>query len=575
MAVNEVSFRGRKIILPEQNDNKIEKELLKPKVLSVLLNRNISNIEGYLNPTLKNNMPDPYSLINMEILVNKLADIIENDEKITVWGDYDVDGATSTAQFIRYFEMLGKRGIVDYYIPQRIEEGYGPNNEGIKILSDKGNKNILFVDSGTMAHQQIEYAKSLNIVPMILDHHDPKEDGDLPKCIFVNPKQAGHTVHLEYLCTAGLAMMTLISLNRILRERDYFDKNKINEPDLKSLLALVALGTVADMVPLIELNRAFVKQGLKFMEVNPGLKELATVTKTEKYNVRACGFVFGPCINAAGRIDDTTLGTQLLIENDKEKSAILANRLFELNRERQEIQKIAIEEAIQMVEKNPPRGNMIIVQNENWHPGVVGLVASKLKDRFEKSSVVIGSYGKGSARSTNGVDIGFYLHEGVDHGFLLSGGGHKLAGGLTLKEGEFNNFVDFMNNKLQIQENSEVKIDLVTNLSEISIEMVESFNTMEPFGIGNSHPMVLVNEVTLATVNTIGNLKNHIKGKIKNNKEFLDFILFDGANTKVGQYLLDRKNLNTEIEIIGILDINEYKERKTVQLKIEDINIKI
>ena len=408
-----------------------------PEVLARLLAaRGIEadDVDGFLEPRVKHLMPDPLKMVDMASAVRRIADAVEADETIGVFGDYDVDGATSTALLVRYLECIGAETVV--HIPDRRKEGYGPSINALASLREKGAGPVVTVDCGITAHEPLRLARQAGIDVIVLDHHQVA--GELPHATaLVNPNRPDCGSGLGYLAAVGVTFMTVVAINRELRRRGRFDE--CPEPDLMQWLDLVALGTLCDSVPLTALNRALVRQGLRVLGrgANEGLSALGRSARlTEDPTAHHAMFVFGPRINAGGRVGDPALGVRLLTSKNEEEVAGIAVRLDDCNAERRRIEKDVLEPAMIQAEAQVPR-HCHVVSGKDWHPGVLGIVASRLVDRFSRPAVVISTAdapGTGSCRSVRGVNIGAAVARAVEEGILVRGGGHPAAAGLAVEE---------------------------------------------------------------------------------------------------------------------------------------------
>jgi single-stranded-DNA-specific exonuclease len=423
-----------------------------PDVLSrVLAGRGveIADVEGFLSPRLRDLMPDPHIITGMEVAANRLADAVLAREKVAIFGDYDVDGACSAALMAEYLSACG----LDYliHIPDRITEGYGPNVEAIRSLKEQGAGLLVTVDCGTASIAPLAEARSLGLDAVVLDHHQAPEQ--LPEAVaIVNPNRLDDLSGLGHLCAAGVVFLTLVALNRTLRGRGFFRDRP--EPDLLRSIDLVALATVADVVPLVGLNRAFVRQGLIVMRSRgrPGLAALLDVAglagAPECWHL---GFLVGPRINAGGRIGDAALGARLLLTEDPIEAAKLAGELDLLNRERQAIEVEAVAEAEAQAHfalETAPDLPILMTSSAEWHPGVVGLIAARTKERFRRPSFAFtlnaDGTATGSGRSVVGVDLGSAVRAAVDSGVALKGGGHVMAAGATVSADKLPEFQAFI-----------------------------------------------------------------------------------------------------------------------------------
>lgn len=398
----------------------------------------LEDVERYLDPTIRDLLPDPDTLTDMDKAVARLATAVQNQEKVAVFGDYDVDGACSTALMVEFLRACGLDPL--FHIPDRIFEGYGPNVPAIEQLAAQGVRLLVTVDCGTTSTEPLEAARRLGLDVVVIDHHQANEALPPAEAI-VNPNREDDLSGLGHLCAAGLTFITAVGLLRELRKRGHFNTAR-PAPDLLEALDLVALATVADVVPLRGLNRAFVTKGLMTLRQRrrPGLTALMDVARMDgPPRPFHLGFLIGPRINAGGRIGDATLGTRLLITRDPVEAQIIAAELDRLNSERQEVERNIVATAESEAEAALGLGDdaaVIVVSGAGWHPGVVGLVASRLKERFQRPAFAIaftGDTGTGSGRSIPGVDLGRAVREAVEDGLLLKGGGHAMAAGLTVE----------------------------------------------------------------------------------------------------------------------------------------------
>lgn len=546
------------------------------KLLAIRKN-NIDNIDLFLNPKIKNLLPNPFILKDMNNAIERTYKSILNNDLIGIFGDYDVDGATSSAVLARYFSSINKKSIT--YIPDRSREGYGPSIEAFKKIINDGAKIIFTVDCGTLSYEPITSAKKLNVDVIVLDHH--QSEVKLPSaCAIVNPNRYDDTSGLNYLCAAGVCFVFLVALNKKLREVNWFKKNDMSEPNILNLLDLVSLGTICDVVPLVGLNRAIVKQGLKIIKnrSNLGLKTLFDLCKIESYPTTFdLGYRLGPRINAGGRVGKSSHGTELLISNDPQKAYKIATDLEKFNKERQSIESLLTEKIILEVKKydNHP---VLIMSGNHWHEGIIGIVASRIKDKFKKPTILISlkdGVGKGSARSIVGFDIGSEIIKGVQANILEKGGGHKMAGGFTIKEKNipiFRDFIikDFERSNLKSAADFNLYIDAIIAPSALNEEFFNEINSLAPFGSGNSEPKFVIENIKVISSNIAGN--NHIISILsgKDGTVFKGFT-WNGINSPLEPVL--NKKSNQPINIAGKLRLNEWKGKKKVEFIIEDISL--
>ena len=581
--MNTLSVSGKNWILKKFNQNDISYfkdnyylDEITAKLLSI---RKIKkeDINGFLNPSIKNFLPNPDNLLDMKRSALRTIKSIEEKEKIGIFGDYDVDGATSTALLGRYFSELG----VPYniYIPDRKIEGYGPSVQGFKDLINKGIKVIFTVDCGTLSFEAIEYAKNENIDVIVLDHH--QSEINLPKAYsVVNPNRLDDKSNLQYLCAAGVSFMFLVSLNKQLRTIKWFENNKINEPKLLHYLDLVSLGTVCDVVPLVGLNRALVKQGLKVLKSknNLGLKTLLDICKVESNpSIYHLGYVLGPRINAGGRVGKCSHGANLLLNTSPKEAFKLAVELDQYNKERQMLEKDLLEKIL-IEAKDRLSDPVLILEGKNWHEGVIGIVASRLKDKYNKPSIIISindNIGKASARSIVGFDIGSVIIAATQEGILLKGGGHKMAGGFSINVSNIKRFKEFVLNKfrgvnLDLLSGKPLLIDCQIAPSAINLEFYDKVNILSPFGSGNPEPKFYIKNLIPVNSKIVGG--KHIKSVLVGSEgSSIKTIAFNAVDNELGAYLL-KKNNNT-FNIAGKLSLNEWRGEKNVEFIIDDISV--
>ncbi len=581
--MNSVSVTGKNWILKEFDQEKIiylkDNFSLDEVTAKLLALRNIKkeDISSFLNPSIKNFLPNPNSLLDMEKSSLRTLEAIKNKEKIGVFGDYDVDGATSTALLGRYFDEL--KLTYEIYIPDRKTEGYGPSIKGFKELIEKNVKVIFTVDCGTLSFQAIDYAKNKNIDVIVLDHH--QSEINLPKAYsVVNPNRLDDKSDLQYLCAAGVSFMFLVSINRELRLINWFKNNSIDEPNLINYLDLVSLGTICDVVPLVGLNRAIVKQGLKILNAkkNLGLKTLLDVCKIEtNASIYHLGYILGPRINAGGRVGKCSHGANLLLNSNPKEVFKLATELDQYNKERQMLEKDLIKKILIMSE-NKLKDPVLILQGSNWHEGVIGIVAARLKDKFNKPAIIIsinGDIGKASARSIVGFDIGSAIIAATQEKILIKGGGHKMAGGFSINTSNIEKFKKFIFRKFKninedLTQQKPLLLDSKIAPSAINLEFYDKINVLSPFGSGNPEPRFIIENLKSANSKIVGD--KHIKSVLIGAEgTSIKTIAFNATDNELGAYLL-KKNKNT-FNIAGKLSLNEWRGQKNVEFIIDDISV--
>ena len=581
--MNSVSVTGKNWILKKFDQEKIiylkNNFSLDEITAKLLVLRNIKkeDINSFLNPSIKNFLPNPNTLLDMEKSSLRTLKAISNKEKIGVFGDYDVDGATSTALLGRYFDELKLN--YEIYIPDRKTEGYGPSIKAFKQLIENNVKIIFTVDCGTLSFEAIDYAKKMNIDVIVLDHH--QSEINLPNAYSViNPNRIDDKSNLQYLCAAGVAFMFLVSINKHLRLNDWFNKNSIEEPNLINYLDLVSLGTVCDVVPLIGLNRAIVKQGLKILKAkkNLGLKTLLDICKIEvNPSIYHLGYILGPRINAGGRVGKCSHGANLLLNSDPKEVYRLATELNQYNNERKMLEKDLVEKILvnsQVNLKDP----VLILEGKNWHEGIIGIVAARLKDKFNKPTIIIsinGNVGKASARSIIGFDIGSAIIAATQEKILLKGGGHKMAGGFSINISNIEKFKQFIFRKFKkinesLSEKKPLFLDSKIAPSAINLEFYDKVNVLSPFGSGNPEPKFIVEDLKPMNSKIVGD--KHIKSVLIGPEgTSLKTIAFNATDSELGAYLL-KKN-NKTFNIAGKLSLNEWKGQKNVEFIIDDISV--
>ena len=542
----------------------------------LLANRNINqkNIENFLNPKIKNFLPNPYNFKDMGKGLETISRHIKNKNKICIFGDYDVDGATSSGIMSKYLEQLNIDHFV--FIPDRQKDGYGPSVKTFTNIINKNVNLIIALDCGTTSFEAIEYARSKNIDVVVIDHHKSQETFPAANAI-INPNRIDETGDYYYLCAAGVLFIFLVGLNKILRENYYFNKAKVQEPNLLDLLDLVMMGTVCDVVPLMDLNRAFVYQGLKVASKrhNLGLKTLVDYSKIKKkLSTYEVGYVLGPKINAGGRIGKSELGYNLLTTNNAETAYLISSELESLNLKRKDIEKKIVEEAISITEKNNDEPIVFLSKND-WHEGLIGIVASRLKDHFNKPSFIISQKGedcKGSARSIFGFDVGMAITKCKQLNIITKGGGHPMAGGFSLKSDKLQIFKsELIKLFLKLKKNKDnniIEIDSYLESSAINDELIEKLNHLEPYGSGNREPIFGFEKFKVSKVIETNN--NHVKVVLNKGNFYIDAISFNSKNKDLGNYLMNFKN---EFNLVAKIKLNEWNGKSKIELIIDDIQL--
>ena len=550
----------------------VREQQISPVLARLLAARGIAadDVRNYLNPSLKHFLPDPLVLKDMASAVARVAAALDAGEAIAVFGDYDVDGSASSALLADFLAALGTTPRI--YIPDRMTEGYGPSPAAMKTLAGEGIRLVVTVDCGAAATAALEEAKTLGMDVVVLDHH--RVDHAPPAFAHVNPNQPGDESGLGHLCAAGVAFLFLVALNRHLRDAGFYEKHGMAEPDLRLALDLVGLATVCDVVPLTGLNRAFVRQGLAKLGSRPGLKALVEVAKASApFSPYTFGFLLGPRINAGGRVGRSSLGADLLTARDPEAAMDFALQLDLHNRERQAIEKRIVEEALAAAatQANAP---FILAAGEGWHPGVVGIVAGRLKERFGKPSFVAGfegGMGRGSARSVPGIDVGGAIRAAMLSGVIESGGGHAMAAGFSLSSSQLKGFQSFLEAEFEGKSDAlaaaaTLDIDTAASPAGAGRDLLEEIALAGPYGAGNPEPLLVFPDVTVTFADVVG--KDHIRLRLSGGGTSLQAIAFRAVGTPLGDGLLGARG--QAIHATGRLKRNEWNGQVTVQLEIED-----
>ena len=542
---------------------------------------NLSDFENFFSPKLKNLLPEPFLFKDLEKGVKRLADEIINSRPVGIFGDYDVDGATSAAMISSFLEQCGCKTFI--HIPDRFLEGYGPNEEALKSLYKKGTELIITVDCGISSFEPLKAMSNIKLDLIVIDHHIP--DITLPPAYaIINPKRSDTKEGFEDLCAAGVVFIFLIGLNRELRNKGFFLKKR--EPNLMQFLDLVALGTVCDVVPLKGLNRAFVKQGLSIMmqRGNPGLKALSDISKLNtKPNTQSLGFSLGPRINAGGRIGNSNLGVSLLKEKNEYKAVELATKLDDLNKKRRiltaELEKKVIGKIEKIIKTSKELPSAIIVSGDDFHEGVTGIVAGRMKELYNRPVCIISlnrsGIGKGSGRSIFGVPLGKIILEAFNQKLISSGGGHDMAAGFTIKKSEIGSFNDYINQKVNeilnfgIPRISYIATSVIP-ISACTYELANWLQTLGPWGSEMEEPKFIIPNGKISSFRRFGI-----------NNEHASFYINDGSSKKlkVKKFNLLNSSLNIVFNdyenkvfnFLGSLSIDTWNNSNSVELMLDDI----
>jgi single-stranded-DNA-specific exonuclease len=536
-------------------------------------------VDTFLDPTIKCAMPDPHVLTAMKEAAARIADAATRGEAVAIFGDYDVDGATSAAILARFLRHCGIEPII--HIPDRLFEGYGPNIEAVRALAERGATLLVCVDCGTTSIAAVAEAKAQGLDVVVIDHH--QADEELPPALaIVNPNRRDDLSGLGHLAAAGLTFMTVVAVNRVLRERRFWQTDR-PEPDLLAFLDDVALGTVADVVPLIGLNRAFVAKGLIALRQRerPGYVSLMDAARLagppEAWHL---GFLLGPRINAGGRIGRADLGVRLLLENDPIEAAKMAAELDRLNRERQVIEQETLAQAEAEADAAlglEDKGAVVVTAAEGWHPGVVGLVAARLKEKFGRPAFAIalepGGDGTGSGRSIPGVDIGRAVRRAVAEGLLIKGGGHAMAAGVTLRRNALAEFRAFLEAALaadveKARRASGLLIDGAISAAAADGGLLAMIARAGPFGSGNPEPIIALPAHTVAYAEEVG--QAHMRVRLKaGDGAAVNAIAFRAVGQKLGIAL--RNSRGRQVHAAGCFALDRWQGEERVQFKLTDI----
>ncbi len=547
-------------------------------VTQLLLARGVTpdDLERQRTPTLRAFLPDPSVFADMDVAADRLAQAVIAGERITIYGDYDVDGATSAALLIRALRMLGVGA--DYYIPDRLLEGYGPSGGALVELGRRGSSLVVTVDCGAMAHEALAQAHDAGIDVIVVDHH--KCSPEIPRAVaLVNPNRLDESAEGAahgHLAAVGVAFLLGIALVRTLRGRGFFASRP--EPDLMSVLDLVALGTVADVAALHGLNRAFVAQGLKVMarRANTGMAALVDVSRLKRSpQCSDLGFALGPRINAGGRVGESTLGVRLLTTEDPDEARAIAAQLSVLNDERRAIE-AAVQQAAEEQLASQHNRSVVLVSGDGWHPGVIGIVAGRIKEKAGRPALVValdGETGKGSGRSIAGVDLGAAIIAAREEGLLVGGGGHAMAAGLTVAADQVERLADWLDKRLEAavsraSAGQETLLDIGVAPGGLTTGLVESLDAAGPYGMGWPGPRVAVGPVRLLNADVVGTDHLRIIASGEDGRSF-KAIAFRAAESELGQTLLNCAR-GRRLWLAGRARIDDWGSTPRVELHLED-----
>ncbi len=575
----ENSFAGRRWVARSYDERQalaIAQRHNLPDILARSLSARGQTVEtaaAFLTPRLRESMPDPSLLQDMDKAVSRFILALENNERAVVFGDYDVDGATSSALLIRFARALGYT--LDLYIPDRLSEGYGPSEAAMKKLAEQGITLALCVDCGTTAHAPLAAARQAGLDVIVIDHH-AAEPSLPPAVAVVNPNRLDDemTDTLGSLAAVGVTYLFVVAVNRALREARFYNEAR-PEPDLKQWLDLVALGTVCDVVKLTGLNRAFVMQGLKVMEArgNVGIAALARVSAaTPPFDTYTAGFLLGPRLNAGGRVGKSDTGARLLAMEDEAEAIGVAEYLNQLNSERRVLEADVLAQAEMMIfDEDAP---LTFVASENWHAGVIGIVASRLKDKFHRPAIVIGidqAIGKGSGRSVGSIDLGAAIIAARQAGLLINGGGHKMAAGLTVAKDKIDALHAFLVERIGKQLEAEpfvptLTLDGLVSAGALDSAFIDRLSALAPFGTGNAEPRFALADCKIIRADIVG--EKHVRVIASQGGASLAAIAFRAMESDLGASLL--AHVGHSVHLAGHVRRNVWQGRETVQLIIDD-----
>lgn len=544
---------------------------------------NFEEIENFLNPTIKASLPDPFDLLDMDLAVKKIISVIKDKKKITVFGDYDVDGATSSALLKRFFASIGVE--IGIYIPDRILEGYGPNVEALLNLKKQGTDLVITVDCGTVAFEPLDAAHQAGLEVIVIDHHIGAFDK--PQAIAViNPNRLDENFPHKNLAAVGVSFLLAVAVNKALRDCRFYVENNLQEPNLLSLLDLVALGTVCDVMTLDGVNRAFVTQGLKVMKsrTNIGIRALFDVANLdEEPSAYHLGFVIGPRINAGGRVGKADLGARLLSTQNEEEANKIAGELNIYNNQRKDIEVNILEEAKNYLEPIHQNHPVLLAASSQWHQGVIGIVASRIKDLHNKPTAIIAikdGIGKASCRSISGVDFGAAIIKAKLQGILIEGGGHKMAAGFSIAEEKIAELQTFLDAELSdavtlSNQNKTSEFADILDINSANLNLAKELLRLEPYGVGNAKPRFLIKDLQIVEAKIVGANEKHIRcvfsaKTLAGWNGRLTGFAFNAMDSDLGKILIS-KNKAKPIAIIGQININSWMGNDNLQIVVEDL----
>jgi single-stranded-DNA-specific exonuclease len=578
------SFRGLNWVFYETDElliNSFIQRLGISDIMARILNnrqvKTINDAKAFLSPKLRDSLPDPRQLLDMDKATDRVIRALNDEEKITIFADYDVDGATSASLLHRFFDSLGEK--VDVYIPNRFSEGYGPNKDAFDKIKYKGSSLVIIADCGSVAFEPLSYAKKIGLDVIILDHH--VTDTKLPEAFaLLNPNRYDETFQPKGLAAVAVSFLFLIALRADLRKRDWFKTSP--EPDLMEFLDLVALGTVCDLMPLIPLNRAFIKQGLKLIGdgFNSGIAAIMEAAKIRcKPQSHHLGYTVGPRINAGGRLDDSSLGFRLLSAKNFKEAQKVAEELELLNSERKTLEAMTLEDAQASILQ--PKNQVIISIGRNWHLGVLGIIASRLKEDHHKPSFIMAidqetRVAKGSVRSIRGVDAALLIQEAKDLNLIIEGGGHAMAGGFSVEEAKLEVFCEFLRKRVKeilddspklLSEAKKIMVDATLSVAGVTPELFKEISKLEPYGLGNPKPYFLIENLLVKNITQNKGITFITVADIFNPSYNIKCLSFNNQINSIFS-----TNEAKAIKILGTLQANNIYEGQ-VNFVIEDVEL--
>ncbi len=575
-------FRWRLFDYDQRFVEAVSQKFNLPDIIAKIINsRNVSfdDTGNYISPLIKNLLPSPFILKDMDKAVDRIVKAIVNGETIGIFGDYDVDGATSSAIIYRFLYDAGVKNI-HIFIPDRQNDGYGLSSDGLKKLLSQGCSLVIAVDCGITGFDPVILANQMDLDIVIMDHHEA-EVGVPDAVAVVDPKRVDDESSLTYLAACGVVFLLVVALNKTLREKGIYRQKGITEPDLFSYLDLVALGTVCDVVPLIGVNRAFVCAGVKVMakRQNIGLKALCDVSGVSTTpSIYHLGYVLGPRINAGGRVGNSSIASQLLTTRNPLTADNLAQKLNNFNLERKDIEASVLEQAFEKVLlETKEDDNFIFVSGQNWHTGVIGIIAGRIKERYNLPTCVAtvdeNGIANGSGRSIPEIDLGSAIIKAKEMGILLEGGGHSMAAGFTLEVSKIEKFKKFLHDYIKNSIKSQkiipvLKIDSVIDITAINQDLIKKIQILEPFGTANEEPRFAILNAKLTGSDAIGggNIRCYFSS---DNGKSVCAICYKAVDTPMGEVLLS--SVGQRFKLAGKIRANDWNGKHYIQFIIDDV----